>query len=70
MSQEKITDVTVVYGQRWQIESMFKNMKSNGFHMEDTHLQKDSRIETLIGLIALSYSWMLITGLMIKKKKS
>ncbi|MBK8825944.1 MAG: hypothetical protein IPO26_04335 [Saprospiraceae bacterium] len=31
-------------------------------------LAKDSRIETLIGLIALSYSWMLITGLMIKKK--
>lgn len=67
LSQEKITDVTAVYGQRWQIESMFKNMKSNGFHMEDTHLQKDSRIETLIGLIALSYTWMLITGLMIKK---
>jgi len=67
LSQEKITDVTKVYGQRWQIESMFKNMKSSGFHLEDTHLQKDKRIETLIGLIALSYTWMLVTGLIIKK---
>jgi hypothetical protein len=68
LSQEQITNVTAVYDQRWQIESMFKNMKSNGFNIEDSHLQKDSRIETLIGLIAVSYTWMLITGLMIRKK--
>lgn len=67
MSQEKIKDVTTVYGKRWQIESMFKNMKSNGFCMEETHLKKDSRIETLLGLLALSYAWMIITGLVIKK---
>ncbi|HMP30685.1 MAG TPA: IS4 family transposase [Saprospiraceae bacterium] len=61
-SQEKINDTTAVYGQRWQIESMFKNMKSSGFNIEDTHLQRDSRISTLLGLIAISYTWMLITG--------
>ncbi|HMP30570.1 MAG TPA: hypothetical protein PKD85_13275, partial [Saprospiraceae bacterium] len=32
-------------------------------------LQRDSRISTLIGLIAISYTWMLITGLIIKKKQ-
>jgi hypothetical protein len=67
MSPEQIKEVTRVYGQRWQIESMFKNMKSNGFRMEDTHLKKDSRIETLIGLLALTYAWMIVTGLIIKK---
>jgi transposase len=68
MSPEQIKDVTKIYGQRWQIESMFKNMKSNGFHMEETHLKKDSRIETLIGLLALTYAWMIVTGIIIKKK--
>lgn len=69
LSCERIKNVSQVYGERWQIESMFKNMKSNGFNLEQTHVKKDSRLETLIGLVSISYIWMIKAGLYLKKKE-
>lgn len=68
MSQKPVKNIPEVYGQRWQIESMFKNMKSNGFNLQDTHLQEDERLERLVGLVSVAYTWMVKTGLMILKK--
>ena len=70
LSQKQIKNISEVYGQRWQIENMFRNMKSNGFNMEQTHLKEDSRIDTLIGLIALSYVWLIKLGLLVKRKQA
>ncbi|MBK9151978.1 MAG: hypothetical protein IPM26_13725 [Saprospiraceae bacterium] len=37
-SFEKDTKVSKEYSDRWYIEVMFKNFKSNGFDMESTHV--------------------------------
>jgi hypothetical protein len=47
--------VSEEYSNRWFIESMFKNFKTNGFNMEDTHVTDLNRLETLFGLLTLGY---------------
>jgi hypothetical protein len=68
MSQKPVKNIPEIYGQRWQIESMFKNMKSNGFNLQETHLQEEDRLKRLVGLVSVAYTWMVKTGLMILKK--
>ena len=58
-----------VYSNRWYIESMFKDLKSNGFQLEQTHVTKTERLETLFGLLAIAYAWMIKIGTWIKSKK-
>jgi hypothetical protein len=62
LSSHKLDEVTKVYGERWQIKSMFRNMKSNGFNLEDAHIVDDDRLHTLIGLIAIAYTWTIKVG--------
>jgi len=50
------------YGKRWEIETMFKAFKSQGFNLEDTHLTKKDRIEKLLGLMAIAFVWSYIAG--------
>lgn len=51
-----------VYARRWQIETMFKAFKSNGFHLEDTHIKSLKSIDRLLHLVALAYTWAYMTG--------
>ena len=48
---------------------MFKNFKSNGFNMEDTHVTKTERLETLFGLLTLGYICAINAGKIILKEK-
>jgi hypothetical protein len=57
------------YSKRWYIECMFKNFKTNGFNMEDTHVTKTSRLETLFGLLTLGYICAIRAGKIIKREK-
>jgi Transposase DDE domain len=50
------------YRQRWQIESLFKALKTSGFHLEATHLSDLDRIEKLLALVALTYLWAYKVG--------
>ena len=43
-----------VYQKRWQIEVLFKVMKTSGFNLEATHLTHPQRLETLLGVAAIS----------------
>jgi hypothetical protein len=63
------TKVSEEYSKRWYIEVMFKNFKSNGFNMEDTHVTKTKRLETLFGLLTLGYICAINAGKIILKEK-
>lgn len=45
------------YGQRWQIETLFRGLKSGGFNLEDTHLIHHDRIARLIMLVMIAFVW-------------
>lgn len=56
------------YAERWYIENMFKDLKSNGFQLRCTHLTVLDRLETLMGILAIAYTWMIRIGKWVKKK--
>lgn len=45
------------YKQRWQIETLFKALKTSGFNIEDTHLTALDRLEKLIMLTMIAFVW-------------
>jgi hypothetical protein len=51
------------YKKRWQIETMFKALKSSGFNIEKTHLQDLKRIEKLVSLIFIAFVWCYLVGI-------
>lgn len=51
------------YRKRWQIESMFKALKTSGFNLEDTHLTDIERIERLLGVVMIAFTWAFLTGI-------
>lgn len=61
-SYQKQTLAAEYYKDRWQIETMFKAMKSSGFNIEVTHITKLDRISKLIAVIAIAFIWAYKTG--------
>lgn len=55
------------YKQRWQIEMCFKAMKSSGFDIENTHLNKIDRIEKLVLLVMIAFVWCYNVGIYLHK---
>lgn len=51
------------YKERWQIETMFRAMKTSGFNLEDTHLTDLERISKLIAVIAVAFVWVYRVGI-------
>lgn len=51
------------YKERWQIETMFRAMKSGGFNLEDTHLTDPKRISKLLVLVAFAFIWAYRAGI-------
>lgn len=49
--EEKVLNT---YKKRWDIERLFKNMKTQGFNLEDTHMKDLKRLSKLMALIAVA----------------
>lgn len=45
------------YEKRWQIETLFRGLKTSGFNLEDTHLTHLDRLEKLILLVMIAFVW-------------
>jgi len=45
------------YRERWQIETLFKGLKSSGFNIEDTHVIDLDRLKKLISLVMIAFVW-------------
>jgi hypothetical protein len=58
-----------LYRQRWDIETLFAALKLRGFDLEATHLTEPDRIRKLLGVLALTYSWTLTSGLDRKRRE-
>ena len=62
ISSERSRQILEEYKQRWAIETLFQNLKSRGFELEETHLRKAERIDKLFGILALAVAWAIKTG--------
>lgn len=62
-SFNKQDQALVNYKDRWQIETMFKAMKSSGFNLEDTHLTHLDRISKLLAVVAIAFVWAYLAGI-------
>lgn len=59
----KPEEALLTYKERWTIETMFKGLKTSGFNIEDTHLVHLDRIEQLLGVVMIAYSWAYLVGI-------
>lgn len=50
------------YRERWQIETLFRGMKSSGFNIEDTHVTDLERLEKLLLLTMIAFVWCYRVG--------
>lgn len=57
------------YLKRWKIECFFKNLKSNGFNIEDLNLKADQKIKLMVAILAVIYLFALLQGLVRHKRK-
>ena len=53
----------IVYKDRWQIETMFRALKTSGFNLEDTHLTDLDRISKLLSILCIAFIWAYNTGI-------
>lgn len=57
-----------IYRERWQIETMFRAMKTGGFNLESTHITCPERLECLLAIIAITYAICYRMGEIITQK--
>ncbi len=50
------------YRERWQIETLFRGLKSSGFNLEDTHVTHLDRLEKLVMLVMVAFVWCYKVG--------
>ena len=68
ISYNQPQDSVETYRRRWQIETMFKAMKSAGFNMEDTHLTDPERVSKLLMMVMMAFVWCYNIGELVHRK--
>ena len=68
ISYNKPQDSLEFYKRRWQIETMFRAMKSAGFNLEETHLTDLNRIEKLILMVMVAFTWCYNIGELVHRQ--
>jgi hypothetical protein len=62
ISSEQSGRILLEYGERWRIETLFSNLKTRGFRLEDTHLTDGERVSKLLSLLTLAGCWAFLAG--------
>lgn len=57
------------YSKRFDIEELFRDLKSNGFNMEDTQTNDLIYFKNLYLCLCIAYIWMIILGKTVSKNK-
>jgi hypothetical protein len=50
------------YRRRWTIETLFANLETKGFDLEDTHIADPGKLATLLAVLALTVTLCVKTG--------
>lgn len=58
------TQLCEVYRKRWAIEICFKNLKSNGFNLESTHMTDLKKLSRLMFILAVASAITIKTGIL------
>jgi hypothetical protein len=58
------------YRRRWTIETMFGNLKTKGFNLEDTHITNRGKLSTLLAVLAIAVALCVKTGVAAARLKS
>ena len=62
VATEKPDTMIEDYYKRWGIETLFGCLKSRGFDLESTHMTDLDKMDKLMGLLALAFTWCLVVG--------
>ena len=54
-----------MYRKRWQVETLFKGLKSSGFDIEGSHVRDRGRMSNLFSIIMIAYVWCYLVGIYI-----
>jgi transposase len=57
VSFNKPEEAIIKYRQRWQIETLFRGLKTSGFNIENTHVTYLDRLEKLILVVMIAFVW-------------
>ena len=56
-----------LYGVRMWADEMFRDLKSHGFHLEQTRLERPERLDRLMLALALAYWWAIGRGIWVDR---
>ena len=51
------------YKERWEVETLFKALKTNGFQVEDTHVSDLQRLDKLVACLTVAFTWAYKAGI-------
>ena len=54
-----------MYKLRWQVETMFRGLKTSGFDIEGSHVRDHARMSNLFAIIMIAYVWCYLVGIYI-----
>lgn len=57
------------YKKRWEIETLFKALKTQGFDFESTHLTDPEKIDKLIAFLSIAFLWAHLGGEWLNQQK-
>ena len=55
------------YRQRWTIETLFANLKTKGFNLEDTHITAPGKLSSLLAVLALTVTLCVKSGVAVAR---
>ena len=56
------------YGMRWGIENMFSDLKSRGFGLMESKIQRPDRLEKLLLIMSIALHWAVSSGFHARQK--
>jgi len=70
MHSDNVLNPCALYRERWQIELLFRMMKTGGFNLESTHVTDPDRIDVLLALVAIATTLSAKAGLIHEEIKA